>query len=158
MNTIFMIRGYFDVVSEVSRLYVEISREHIMPGVNLIAKLGLTQASNDSENAETVPRNEMLEKYTAGAVSEIKKLAEDVSTPAGLLNIHARLALITLSPHRDGGYSGKEQPNAFSRSNRKLPNFLRSLRKNQSRIVSRVKPQLPSRTNHHISTKRKRFL
>ncbi|KAF8846820.1 hypothetical protein BDZ45DRAFT_755587 [Acephala macrosclerotiorum] len=77
MNTTFMIRGHFSIVFEVSRLYVEISRKYIMPGVDLIDELGLTQVSDNPENPEIVSRNKRLAEYREGAVAKIRKLAED---------------------------------------------------------------------------------
>ncbi|KAE8445514.1 hypothetical protein EG329_013277 [Mollisiaceae sp. DMI_Dod_QoI] len=77
MNTTFMLRGYFNIVFEVSGLYVEISRKYIMPGVNQIDKLGLTQCSDSPNSHEAVLRNEDLTKYRDDAIAEIKKLAEN---------------------------------------------------------------------------------
>lgn len=82
MNTTYMIRGYFSIVFEVSRLYVDISRKYIMPGVDLIDELALTQVSDNPESREMVSRNNRLAEYREGAVAEIRKLAEDVSTPS----------------------------------------------------------------------------
>ncbi len=76
-----MLRGYFNIVFEVSGLYVEISRKYIMPGVNQIDKLGLTQCPDSPNSREAVLRNEDLTKYRDDAIAEIKKLAENVSMP-----------------------------------------------------------------------------
>ncbi|CZR69597.1 uncharacterized protein PAC_19497 [Phialocephala subalpina] len=77
MTTTSTIRGYFSIVFDVSQLYVEISRKYIMPGVNLIDELGLTQASDNPESREIISRNERLVEYKDGAVTEIRKLAEN---------------------------------------------------------------------------------
>ncbi|OJD33904.1 ncu06413-like protein [Diplodia corticola] len=71
LNTTLMIRGYFSVVFEVSRLYSQISREYIIPGINLIDSLGLSQ-SRDITNQ----RNKELEHYKKSAVQAIRELAE----------------------------------------------------------------------------------
>lgn len=68
-----MIRGYFSVVFEVSRLYSEISREYIIPGINLIDSLGLSQNRDI-----TSQRNKELEHYKKSAVQAIRELAEKV--------------------------------------------------------------------------------
>lgn len=73
LNTTLMIRGYFSVVFEVSRLYCEVSREYIIPGVNLIDSLGLSQ-NRDITNQ----RNKELEHYKRSAVHAIRELAEKV--------------------------------------------------------------------------------
>ncbi|KAF4540101.1 Ncu06413-like protein [Lasiodiplodia theobromae] len=71
LNTTLMIRGYFSVVFEVSRLYCDVSREYIIPGVNLIDSLGLSQ-NRDITNQ----RNKELEQYKRSAVQAIRELAE----------------------------------------------------------------------------------
>ncbi|KAL0261469.1 hypothetical protein SLS55_002899 [Diplodia seriata] len=71
LNTTLMIRGYFSVVFEVSRLYSQISREYIIPGINLIDSLGLSQ-NRDITNQ----RNKELEHYKKSAVQAIRELAE----------------------------------------------------------------------------------
>jgi hypothetical protein len=75
-----MIRGYFSVASEVARLYRDISREYIIPGVNLVDKLGLSQVVDDRGNHETVRRNQELEQYKENAVHKIRELAGKACT------------------------------------------------------------------------------
>ena len=70
-----MIRGYFSVASEVARLYTDVSREYIIPGVNLVDKLGLSQVADDCGNHEMVRRNQELEQYKENAVGKIRELA-----------------------------------------------------------------------------------
>lgn len=72
-----MVRGYFSVVFEVSRLYGEVSREYIIPGVNLVDSLGLSQDTDITNQ-----RNRELENYKRRAVQAIRELAEKVISPS----------------------------------------------------------------------------
>ena len=75
-----MIRGYFSVASEVARLYIDVSRQYIIPGVHLVGKLGLSQVADDRGNHEMVRRNQELEQYKENAVDKIRELAGKACT------------------------------------------------------------------------------
>lgn len=92
LNTTFMIRGYFSVVFEVSRLYTDISHEYIIPGVHLVDKLGLSQIA-DGGGDQTLSRNKELEVYKENAVAKIRELAER-KQKALTSRMNERIALI----------------------------------------------------------------
>ncbi|KAH7057119.1 hypothetical protein B0J12DRAFT_774786 [Macrophomina phaseolina] len=77
LNTALMIRGYFGVVHEIARLYVRISREYIVPGVDLVDGLGLSQSQQGGGDDVTHQRTRQLQEYQRGAVHAIRALAEE---------------------------------------------------------------------------------
>ncbi|KAF8543660.1 hypothetical protein BDD12DRAFT_874098 [Trichophaea hybrida] len=66
------IQCYFSVISEISSTYVQVSKKHIMPGVNFIDELALTKATTGHEYHEKAHR---LETWAADSKHEIEDVA-----------------------------------------------------------------------------------
>ena len=74
-----MVRGYFSVVFDIAKVYTEVSRKHIMPGMNLVDRLGLTDPA-DPDYANELEREKVaLRDYSSKAMVEIQELAGRVS-------------------------------------------------------------------------------
>lgn len=114
LNTTLMIRGYFGVVHEIARLYVRVSRDYIVPGVNLVDGLGLTQEDGGAEEGAMRRRTEGLEEYQRRAVCAIRKLAEEKQA-ALLRRAEVRVAGMKetgddlLAPAADGDEDGAKE-------------------------------------------------
>lgn len=70
------LRGHYAVTREISGVYVDVSRKHILPEVDLVERLGLTQPEGQTkDNAEKALE---LDEYATKALKEINFSAEKV--------------------------------------------------------------------------------
>ncbi|MCJ1294579.1 hypothetical protein MMC34_006137 [Xylographa carneopallida] len=75
LTSTLMVRGYFSVVFDIAKVYTEVSRKHIMPGMNLVDRLGLTDPA-DPDYANELEREKVaLRDYSSKAMVEIQELA-----------------------------------------------------------------------------------
>jgi hypothetical protein len=72
------LRGNYLVAGELASVYVDISRKHIMPGVNTIERLGLP--SEVTSHMTSAEKAQQIVKYARKAQSEISAMAEKVRT------------------------------------------------------------------------------
>ena len=71
------LRGNYLVAGELASVYYDISRKHIMPGVNTIERLGL-RSTEDSSQTTSAEKARQILKYARKAQSEISKMAQEV--------------------------------------------------------------------------------
>ena len=72
------LRGSYLVAGELASVYVDISRKHIMPGVNAVERLGI--GSEENSQATTAQKLNHILKHARKAQSEISVKAEKVRT------------------------------------------------------------------------------
>lgn len=74
-----MIRANFSVIRDTARYYTEVSQKYIMPGVDLVDKLGESYDQHSTQEATMVSRMIKLKSYQDDAVQNITKLVTNVS-------------------------------------------------------------------------------
>ena len=72
------LRGSYLVAGELASVYVDISKKHIMPGVNAVERLGL--GSGEDSQMSPTQRISLILKSARKAQSEISAKAEKVCT------------------------------------------------------------------------------
>lgn len=72
------LRGSYLVAGELASVYVDISKKHIMPGVNAVERLGL--GTDENSNITPAQKSSQILKHARKAQSEISSKAEEVRT------------------------------------------------------------------------------
>ncbi|MCJ1403032.1 hypothetical protein MMC11_006254 [Xylographa trunciseda] len=75
LTSTLMVRGYFSVVFDIAKVYTEVSRKHIMPGMNLMDRLGLTDPADPDYATELERKKIALRDYSSKAMADIQELA-----------------------------------------------------------------------------------
>ena len=55
-------------------MYVDVSKKHIIPGIEMLGRL----SARENSKRDIPAKNEMIRTYTMGALSEIRKIADKV--------------------------------------------------------------------------------
>jgi hypothetical protein len=71
-TTALRVQSYFSVIQEVSSIYVQVSRRHILPGISMIDELGLQDGPDPGENAR---KRQTLDDYAHTTRTEVQMVA-----------------------------------------------------------------------------------
>ncbi|KAG0135297.1 hypothetical protein HOY82DRAFT_552306, partial [Tuber indicum] len=71
-TTALRVQSYFSVIQEVSSIYVQVSKRHILPGISMIDELGLQDGPDPGENAR---KRQTLDDYAHTTRTEVQKVA-----------------------------------------------------------------------------------
>ncbi|RPB06138.1 hypothetical protein L873DRAFT_25960 [Choiromyces venosus 120613-1] len=71
-TTALRVQSYFSVIQEVSSIYVQVSKRHILPGISMIDELGLQDGPDGGENAR---KRQVLDDYAFTAKNEVRMVA-----------------------------------------------------------------------------------
>ena len=74
-STALRVQGYFSVIQEVSSIYVQVSKRHILPGISMINKLGLQDGPEKGEKAR---KKQELDNYVYTTKTEVRLVATAV--------------------------------------------------------------------------------
>ena len=74
-STALRVQGYFSVIQEVSSIYVQVSKRHILPGISMINELGLQDGPEKGEKAR---KKQALEDYVRTTKNEVRLEATTV--------------------------------------------------------------------------------
>ena len=74
-STALRVQGYFSVIQEVSSIYVQVSKRHILPGISMIDELGLQDGPDPGENAR---KRQALDDYAYTTKTEVRLVATTV--------------------------------------------------------------------------------
>ena len=67
------------VIKETANLYTQVSEKHILPGVDLVERLGFAYESGSTQERTMASRMAELDKYQDEALKSIRKVANSVS-------------------------------------------------------------------------------
>jgi hypothetical protein len=70
------LQAHYMVAREIAATYVEVSKRHILQGVQFIERIGLTQLAEGGNTAQT--KVEQITRYARNAQRDISLLAEKV--------------------------------------------------------------------------------
>ncbi|OCK74180.1 hypothetical protein K432DRAFT_430181 [Lepidopterella palustris CBS 459.81] len=71
-----MVRAHFSVIFDMAKVYCDVSREHIMPGISIMDRLGLlNDADNDRTSLEK--KRAILEGYAQSAMLRVQEIAKE---------------------------------------------------------------------------------
>jgi len=63
---------YYAAAFELATMYVDVSKKHIIPGIEMLGRL----SARENSKRDIPAKNEMIRTYTMGALSEIRKIAD----------------------------------------------------------------------------------
>ncbi|KAH0382989.1 hypothetical protein KCU92_g5714, partial [Aureobasidium melanogenum] len=72
-----MIRANFSVIRETAVTYTKVSHDYVMPGLDLVEKLGLSYETSEPQEAIMINRMNELKSYQDDAVLNIKKMVNN---------------------------------------------------------------------------------
>lgn len=95
------LRGYYSVLREIAGTYVEVSRKHIIPGVNQVDRLSLTDEEGaEVSKARIQAKTKQIADFAEDAQKKINELADKVCIL--LINsIHSLLFLVPIGKDAD---------------------------------------------------------
>ncbi|CUS10672.1 unnamed protein product [Tuber aestivum] len=71
-TTALRVQSYFSVIQEVSSIYVQVSKRHILPGISMIDELGLQDGPDPGESAR---KRQTLDDYAYNTKKEVRMVA-----------------------------------------------------------------------------------
>ncbi|KAK6499956.1 hypothetical protein TWF481_010312 [Arthrobotrys musiformis] len=77
-QNVLTIRAYFNVFGQVATMWVDLSNDHISPGITLTENLGQIASSNDTKVKDTISQKaNLLQQWAEGAKAAVAKKARE---------------------------------------------------------------------------------